>query len=46
MKEVITTTIEVLGAGLIIYGVYQFNANFAYIVGGAFLIAGSYLASR
>jgi|TARA_Y100001937_G_scaffold123731_1_gene187107 hypothetical protein len=46
MKNVITTTVEVAGASLIIYGVYQFNASLAYIVGGAFLIAGSYLVSR
>tara|TARA_R100000734_G_C3294593_1_gene85938 strand:+ start:888 stop:1028 length:141 start_codon:yes stop_codon:yes gene_type:complete len=46
MKNVITTTVEVAGASLIIYGVYQFNVSLAYIVGGAFLIAGSYLVSR
>ena len=46
MKNVITTTVEVAGAGLIIYGVYTFNIRLAFIVAGMFLIVGSYLVSR
>lgn len=41
-----TTLTEVLGAGLIIYGVYTFSIGLALIVAGAFLIVGSYLISR
>ena len=43
MINVITTIVEVLGASLIIYGVYTFNTSLAFIVAGAFLIVGSYL---
>ena len=46
MKDIITTAVEVLGAGLIIYGVYTFNISLAFIVAGMFLIVGSYLVSR
>jgi len=46
MIGVITTIVEVAGASLIIYGVYTFNVNLAYVVAGAFLIVGSYLISR
>jgi len=46
MISVITTIVEVLGASLIIYGVYTFNTSLAFIVAGAFLIVGSYLVSR
>jgi len=46
MKNVITTTVEVAGASLIIYGVYTFNISLAFIVAGMFLIVGSYLVSR
>jgi|TARA_B100001939_G_scaffold199053_1_gene171138 hypothetical protein len=46
MKNVITTIVEVVGASLIIYGVYTFNISLAFIVAGVFLIVGSYLVSR
>ena len=46
MKNVITTTVEVVGASLIIYGVYTINISLAFIVAGMFLIVGSYLVSR
>ena len=46
MKNYITTLAEVIGAGLIIYGVYTVNVSLAYIVGGAFIILGSYLQAR
>ncbi len=46
MINYITTMLEVVGAGLIIYGVYTFNTSLAFIVAGAFLIVGSYLVSR
>ena len=46
MINLITTIVEVLGASLIIYGVYTFNQSFAYVVAGAFLIAGSYLFNQ
>lgn len=46
MKNVITTIVEVVGASLIIYGVYTFNISLAFIVAGMFLIVGSYLISR
>ena len=46
MKNVITTIVEVVGASLIIYGVYTVNVSLAYIVGGAFIILGSYLQAR
>ena len=46
MKNVITTIVEVIGASLIIYGVYTFNISLAFIVAGMFLIVGSYLVSR
>ena len=46
MKNYITTLAEVIGAGLIIYGVYTFNVSLAYVVAGAFLIVGSYLINR
>lgn len=46
MKNYITTLIEVLGAGLIIYGVYTINISFAIIIAGIFLIVGSYLTVR
>jgi len=42
----ITTLTEVIGAGLIIYGVYTINTSLALIVAGVFLIAGSYLVTR
>ena len=45
MKDIITTAVEVLGAGLIIYGVYTLNVSLAFIIAGAFLIVGSYLFS-
>ena len=46
MKNYITTLAEVIGAGLIIYGVYTINASLAFIVAGAFMILGSYLTVR
>ena len=46
MKNYITTLAEVIGAGLIIYGVYTINVSFALIVAGAFMILGSYLTIR
>jgi len=46
MKNYITTLAEVLGAGLIIYGVYTINVSLAFIVAGVFLILGSYLTVR
>jgi hypothetical protein len=45
-KNNMTTLTEVLGAGLIIYGVYTFSIGLALIVAGAFCIVGSYLISR
>ena len=45
-ENYITTLAEVLGAGLIIYGVYTINVSLALIVAGAFLIIGSYLTIR
>ena len=46
MKNYITTLAEVIGAGLIIYGVYTINESLAFIVAGAFMILGSYLTVR
>ena len=46
MNNYITTIADVLGVGLIIYGVYTFNVSLAFIVGGAFIILGSYLQAR
>lgn len=46
MKNYITTLAEVMGAGLIIYGVYTINVSLALIIAGAFLIIGSYLTIR
>ena len=46
MINYITTILEVVGAGLIIYGVYTLNTSLAYIVAGAFIILGSYLTIR
>jgi len=46
MKNYITTLAEVMGAGLIIYGVYTINVSLALIVAGAFMILGSYLTIR
>ena len=46
MKNYITTLAEVIGAGLIIYGVYTINVSLAFIVAGAFMILGSYLTVR
>ena len=46
MKNYITTLAEVMGAGLIIYGVYTINVSLAFIVAGAFIILGSYLTVR
>jgi hypothetical protein len=46
MKNYITTLAEVMGAGLIIYGVYTINVSLAFIVAGAFMILGSYLTIR
>ena len=46
MINYITTLTEVLGAGLIIYGVYTLNTSLAFIVAGAFMILGSYLTVR
>ena len=46
MKNYITTLAEVIGAGLIIYGVYTINVSLAVIVAGAFMILGSYLTVR
>ena len=46
MINYITTILEVVGAGLIIYGVYTLNPSLAYIVAGAFMILGSYLTIR
>tara|TARA_R100001443_G_scaffold115992_1_gene135189 strand:+ start:3533 stop:3679 length:147 start_codon:yes stop_codon:yes gene_type:complete len=45
-RENITTLIEILGAGLIIVGVYTFSYAAALIVAGVFLITGSYLINR
>ena len=42
MKNYITTLAEVIGAGLIIYGVYTINVSLAFIVAGAVMILGSY----
>ena len=41
-----TTLAELVGAGLIIYGVYTYSLGVALVVAGAFLIVGSYLVSR
>lgn len=41
-----TTIAEVIGAGLIIYGVYTFSIGLALVTAGIFLIVGSYLISR
>jgi hypothetical protein len=38
MKNYITTLAEVIGAGLIIYGVYTINVSLAFVVAGAFMI--------
>ena len=46
MKNYITTLAEVMGAGLIIYGVYTINVSLAFIVAGTFMILGSYLTVR
>ena len=46
MKNYITTLAEVIGAGLIIYGVYTINVSLAFIVSGAFMILVSYLTVR
>ena len=46
MKNYITTLAEVIGAGLIISGVYTINVSLAFIVAGAFMILGSYLTVR
>jgi len=46
MKNYITTLAEVIGAGLIIYGVYTINVSLAFIFDGAFMILGSYLTVR
>ena len=46
MKNYITTLAEVIGAGLIIYGVYTIDVSLALIVAGAFMILGSYLTIR
>ena len=46
MKNYITTLAEVIGAGLIIYGVYTINVSLAFVVAGAFMILGSYLTIR
>jgi pilus assembly protein TadC len=46
MKNYITTLAEVIGAGLIIYGVYTINVSLAFVVAGAFMILGSYLTVR
>jgi len=46
MNNYITTIADVLGVGLIIYGVYTVNVSLAFIVGGAFIILGSYLQAR
>ena len=46
MKNYITTLAEVIGAGLIIYGVYSISVSLALIIAGAFLFIGSYLAVR
>lgn len=46
MKNYITTLIELVGATLIIYGVYTINVSVAFIIAGAFLIIGSYLQVR
>ena len=46
MKNYITTLAEVIGAGLIIYGVYTINVSLAVIVACAFMILGSYLTVR
>ena len=46
MKNYITTLIEVIGASLIIYGVYTINVSLGIIIAGIFLIIGSYLTVR
>lgn len=46
LKEIMTTVTEVIGAGLIIYGVYTFSIGLSFVVAGMFLIVGSYLTSR
>ena len=45
-KNNMTTLIELIGAGLIIYGVYTFSIGLAYVVAGSFFIVGSYLISK
>mgnify|MGYP003132427459 CR=1 FL=1 len=46
MKNLITTTVEVAGASLIIYGVYTINTSLAFIIAGVFMILGSYLTVK
>jgi|TARA_B100001094_G_scaffold327322_1_gene385315 hypothetical protein len=45
-KNNMTTLAEVIGAALIIYGVYTFSIGLAYVVAGSFFIVGSYLISK
>ena len=45
-KNIMTTLAEVIGAGLIIYGVYTFSTGLVMVVAGIFFIVGSYLLSR
>ena len=45
-KNNMTTLAELIGAALIIYGVYTFSIGLAYVVAGSFFIVGSYLISK
>ena len=46
MKDIITNINEIVGAALIVAGVYQFNESLGIIISGCLLIAGSYFYSR
>ncbi len=45
-KDIMTTLAEVIGASLIIYGVYNINASLGIVTAGIFLLVGSYLISK
>ena len=47
MREIITSIVEIIGAGLITLGIgYILGKGAAFIVAGIFVIAGSYLAGN
>lgn len=47
MREVLTTAVEIIGATLIVVGVWQLSVPFALIAAGVLAIGASYLvASR